>query len=255
MPPLKVFIGFDERESIAYDVCKYSIERKASIPVEVVPIKHRQVRRDGLFWRQWITHPSEGYMIDLVDFKPFSTQFSHTRFLVPELMNFDGWALFLDSDMVFTSDIAELVDRIEDKYALMCVKHNYRRIENTKMDNMPQQRYHRKNWSSFMLMNCGHPSNRRLNKTMVNQALGSTLHAFDWLNDEEIGHIGTDYNWIEGISPAGAMPKVIHYTLGGPWFDPIEHPECQEVMYADVWINERDHMQRYGGVDEVDEIC
>lgn len=229
---LKVFVGWDSREDVAYKVCKYSILRNTSVDVDVHPLKHKHLRKQGCFYRPWYIDPSTGNPIDAMDLRPFSTEFSHTRFLVPFLCQYKGWALFMDCDMIFQGDIKDLFAKCDNKYAVMCVRHNHRPAEKEKMDGVQQTRYARKNWSSFMLINCAHPSNRLLTSELVNTKPGGWLHGFEWLNDGQIGHLGFEYNWIENCSPGMDVKdiKVIHYTLGGPWFD-----ECQDVMFADIW--------------------
>lgn len=195
---------------------------------------------------------------DLIDNKQFSTEFSHTRFLVPSLMKHRGWALFMDSDMIFLSDVKKLFDMCDDRYAVMCVKHQHKvKPEAMKMDGRQQLSYHRKNWSSFVLFNCGHVANVDLTPDRVNCMKGSDLHAFSWLPDHLIGALPNSYNYIAGISPklppeCGGMPQVIHYTEGGPWFD-----ECQDVPYGGTWIQEYEDFQQngYGAITNVPSIA
>lgn len=240
-----IYIGWDSREDVAYQVCKHTITRHAKkTPINIIPLKHKDLRKQGCFYRPWMTHATEGSRYDLIDLKPFSTEFSHTRFLVPFLNNYRGWALFMDSDMIFTSNIKKLFDLCDDKYACMVVKHNYKPEEKPKMDGEPQHKYYRKNWSSFVLWNCGHPKNKHLTVQKINSEMGANLHAFDWLDDKDIGSLPVTYNWIEGSSPhisayQSAKPDVIHYTLGGPWF-----PEYQDVAYAELWTEEYEYWQR-----------
>lgn len=240
-----IYIGWDAREDVAYQVCKHSISRLAKgIDINIIPLKHKELRKKGIFYRPWLTHPTDGNRYDLVDLKPFSTEFSHTRFLVPHLNNYKGWALFMDCDMIFTGNIKKLFDLCNDKYACMVVKHDYAPKEGTKMDGEPQIRYYRKNWSSFILWNCSHPKNKNIDLHRVNTSKGSDLHAFSWLEDKDIGALPSDYNWIEGNSPKSSArmdwrPEVIHYTLGGPWF-----PDYQGVMYGGLWTEEYERWQR-----------
>lgn len=239
---INVFIGFDSREGIASDVCASSIIRHTKHPVKFHYLRHRDLRKSGHFKRPWIIEAESGEFRDLLDDKPFSTEFSHTRFLIPELQNFKGWALFLDSDMIFLDDIADLFKSISNKYAVMCVKHQHDvHTQTAKMDGRVQQKYFRKNWSSFVLWNCGHPSNVKITKERVSYMPGRDLHAFNWLHDEDIGALPFSYNYISGISPnlptidgKKLSPRVIHYTEGGPWFD-----TCKNVPYADLWDDER----------------
>jgi len=224
---MKVFVGYDTREDIAYQVCKHSLEARNK-DVEVRPLKQNELRDQG-----WYTRPID---------KLASTEFTFTRFLVPELSNFDGWALFCDSDIIFIEDIKELFDQADDKYAVMCAQHDYTPKEGIKMDGQTQTVYPRKNWSSVVLFNCGHPSNRKLDLNLVNNPLitGAYLHRFSWLDDSEIGQISHEWNWLTDWYEEGkdGTPKALHYTEGGPWFENYRNcdwhltwkKELQEMM-------------------------
>lgn len=246
--PFNIYIGWDARESLAYEVLRHSIRRNTTSTINVVPLKHQKLRREGIFKRPWLTEATTGHRIDLIDGKPFSTDFSHTRFLVPHLNGYKDWALFLDCDMLFTCDIKELFREIDNTKAVMCVKHRHSPKEREKMDGQPQAPYYRKNWSSFFLVNCGHPANKVLTPDYVNTRTGSELHAFSWLDDEHIGPLPYDYNWIKETSPvvSGGLPKVIHYTTGGPWFDEVSPDVDQSDAYWDIWEAEFAHYKRYG---------
>lgn len=226
----RVYIGWDSREKIAYDVCRKSIEHNTHSQVRVIPLAHKELRKQGWFTRPWLTDAYTGNWTDLVDGRPFSTEFSHTRFLVPALMNYKGWALFMDCDMVWDDDIKHLFSLCDNKYAIMCVKHIHKPTEGVKMDGVSQAAYHRKNWSSFMLINCGHPANKILTPEYVSTKPGKELHAMTWLEERQIGSLPQSYNWIEGVSVSNVKPKVIHYTEGGPWFE-----NYREVAFSDVW--------------------
>jgi lipopolysaccharide biosynthesis glycosyltransferase len=206
---LKIFIGWDSREDIAYQVAKQSIIDTSSVPVEIVPLKQKNLKLQELYWRK--------------EDKLASTQFTFTRFLLPELTNFEGWALFIDCDFVALADVKELFDQRNDKYAVMCAQHDYTPKLGLKMDGKQQTVYPRKNWSSMMLVNCGHPSNKTLTKELVNddRITGAYLHRFSWLDDSEIGKISHEWNWLVGWykEPHSGSPKFLHYTEGGPWFD------------------------------------
>lgn len=236
--PLNIYIGYDSREAIASDVCAFSILRHTKHPIKFNYLKHRDLRKSGYFKRPWIIEGSSGEFRDLLDDKPFSTEFSHTRFLIPELQQFKGWALFLDADMIFLNDVANLFKCIEPKYAVMCVKHDHNiKQETSKMDGRVQQKYFRKNWSSFVLWNCGHVANSKLTREKVSYMPGRDLHAFSWLENDEIGSLQSTYNYISGVSPKmpnNSLPDVIHYTEGGPWLD-----VCKSVPFADLWDKER----------------
>lgn len=197
-----------------------------------------------------------GNFRDIIDSQPFSTEFSHTRFLIPKIYNYKGWALFMDSDMIFVSDVKDLFALCDDRYAVMCVKHQHQTAHNaSKMDGRMQLNYYRKNWSSFVLWNCGHSANRMMTPERVNYMKGSDLHAFKWLDDEQIGALPFRYNYISGVSPTmptiddkQEVPFVIHYTEGGPWFK-----DYKDIPFGDVWIDayeawnrDADHGDNYG---------
>ena len=237
----RIYIGYDDREKVAYQVLKYSIERHTKTPVEIIPLKHRELREQGLFKRPWLTEGETGIRIDLIDGKPFSTEFSHTRFLVPALQDYKGWALFIDADMLFLSDIKDLFSMVDDKYAVMVVKHMHEPKNAVKMDKQQQVQYGRKNWSSFIMFNCSHPANKVLTPAYINFAKGRDMHQFSWLADYQIGHLGYEYNWIEGFSPNVTRPKVVHYTEGGPWFEGY-----QNVAFGEEWIADYERWQREG---------
>ena len=180
---MKVFVGYDTREDIAYQVCKHSLEVRNK-SVQVKALKQNELRDQG-----WYDRPID---------KLASTEFTFTRFLVPELCNFDGWALFCHSDIIFIDDIKNLFDQADEKYAVMCAQHDYTPKEGIKMDGQTQTVYPRKNWSSVVLFNCGHPSNVKLNRSLVNNPdiSGAYLHRFSWLEDSEIGELSHEWNWL-----------------------------------------------------------
>jgi hypothetical protein len=216
--PLRVFIGWDVREREAYDVCRFSLERHSSIPLIIRPLIRRTLIREGLFWR----NPNEAA----------ATEFAFTRFLVPYLANYTGHALFVDCDFLFTADIAELIAAVDPDKAVSVVKHDYTPRGSVKMDGQPQVDYPRKNWSSLMVFNCGHPDVKALKPRMVSEAPAAVLHRFRWLRDGDIGELPKTWNWLVGeydaISPE--IVDALHFTNGGPWF-----PNCQGVDYADLW--------------------
>lgn len=218
----KIFIGWDSREDIAYQVAKYSAETRSN-NIDVIPLKQHILRQENWYYRD----------LD----KLASTEFTFTRFLIPELMGFEGWALFMDCDQLFLSSPDELFDLKDEKYAIMCAKHDYTPKLETKMDGQIQTLYPRKNWSSVMLINCGHPSNNKLTKELVNEPNinGAYLHRFSWLKDEEIGEFSHEWNWLVNWyhEPTNGKPKLLHYTEGGPYFK-----EYFETDYHQEWKDE-----------------
>ena len=220
--PLRIFVGWDSRETIAYDVCEHSLLRHSSAELEIIPLKQDELRARNLFTR---------------DLDPLaSTEFTYTRFLMPYLDGYKGWALFCDCDFLWTRDVAQLFAEADDSKAILCVQHDYQPTERTKMDGKIQTNYPRKNWSSMMLMNCAHPANAALTPEIVNKETGAFLHRFQWLDDTLNGGVHHTWNWLEGWydKPAdGQPPAAIHYTRGGPWFK-----EWQDVDYGDLWTAE-----------------
>lgn len=209
----KVFVGYDTREDIAYQVCEHSIKRFDS-NVVVTPLIQNELRQQKVYWRE----------ID----KLASTEFTFTRFLIPHLMNYKGWALFIDSDIIFLEDVNNLFALADDKYAVMCVQHDYTPKPGIKMDGQVQTVYPRKNWSSVVLWNCGHPSNEKVTVDSVNNPNfdGAYFHRFSWLKDEEIGSLPVDWNWLVGwYDKDDGTPRALHYTEGGPWFKNYRHCE------------------------------
>jgi lipopolysaccharide biosynthesis glycosyltransferase len=215
MEPLRIYVGWDSREDIAYQACRQSLKDTASVPIKVIPLKQTQLKRDEMYWRD--------------KDQLASTEFTFTRFLLPELAEFKGWALFIDCDFIALDDVKKLFDQRDNKYALMCAQHDYTPKANTKMDGQQQHNYPRKNWSSMMLVNCGHPSNRLLTKELVNDPKvdGKYLHRFSWLEDEEVGKLSHEWNWLVGWykEPEDGKPKFLHYTEGGPWFE--KYKDCE----------------------------
>ena len=226
---LPVFIGWDAREAVAFDVCRHSLLRHASVPLYVCALRQDGLRHAGLYRRAATMRDRQ--MVDAIDGRPFSTDFSFTRFLVPALCQYEGWALFVDCDFLFLADVAELLPLLDERKAVMVCKQVHAPAESTKMDGQTQSRYRRKNWSSFMLVNCGHAGMKRLTVAAVNEQPGSWLHGFEWLREEEIGDLPHQWNWIAGTTEG--KPRAIHYTSGGPWF--AGHAS---VAFAGEWRDE-----------------
>jgi len=219
--PLKIFIGWDSREDIAFQVAKTSIEKLSSVPVEVIPIKQKDLRKQGFYTREK----------DVLA----STEFTFTRYLVPYLADYKGWALFIDCDFLLLDDVAKLFEQVDDQYAIMCAQHDYNPKPGQKMDGKIQTVYPRKNWSSMMLINCEHEKNitaLTLDEVNNEYKTGAYFHRFEWLDDNDIGEISHEWNWLVGwySEPEDGSPKALHYTEGGPWFD--NYKDCE---YAAEW--------------------
>lgn len=239
---LNVFIGYDAREDEAYQVCKYSLESRAKQPLRIFPLKHRELRQLGIFNRPWRVDAS-GQFFDERDGRPFSTEFSHSRFAVPlyakKLGLTEPWALFIDLDFLFLRPVDDLFALVDSRYAVMVCQHEHKPVEGLKMDGVVQTTYPRKNWSSLILWNLKSEWNAFVTLDAVNYEPGQNLHRFKWLPDSTIGALPKAWNWIEGAVPADLTPKAVHYSAGGPWFD-----QYKGVRYAAKWLRERDLMRR-----------
>jgi lipopolysaccharide biosynthesis glycosyltransferase len=219
---VRVFIGYDPREAVAYHVLSHSIQSRASRPVSITPVALAQL--GGLMWRE--RHELQ------------STDFSFSRFLAPSLCGFDGWAVFMDCDMLVLDDIANLWALRDEAFALQVVKHDHRPEESTKFMNQPQSTYEKKNWSSLMLLNCARCA--ALTPEYVNTASGLDLHRFHWLGDDDsIGELPRRWNHLVDYDPPLPAKEIsnLHFTRGGPWFE--EYADCG---YAYLWFNDRDQM-------------
>jgi lipopolysaccharide biosynthesis glycosyltransferase len=217
---IRVFIGYDPREAAAFSVLAHSIHVRASVPISVSPLMLAQLA--GVFTRARSSLQS--------------TDFAFTRFLTPYLSGYEGWSLFTDCDMLVLDDIAKLWALRDDRYAVMVVKHDHRPREAVKFLGQPQTAYPKKNWSSVMLFN--NARCRALTPEYVNTATGLELHQFKWLADETlIGALPGRWNHLVGYDAPSRDVCLVHYTLGGPYFE--EYRECE---YAEEWRRERDRM-------------
>tara|TARA_E500000305_G_scaffold20574_1_gene15648 strand:- start:194 stop:964 length:771 start_codon:yes stop_codon:yes gene_type:complete len=251
--PNTVYIGYDPREDVAYEVLKFTIERIAVDNVRVVPIRKDLVERMGIYNRKYDV--VDGQSVDRIDGKPFSSDFSFTRFLVPALNMYEGWALYMDCDMYLRTDINELFEEYNmDYYPLYCVKHDYAPENKIKMDGRKQEHYRRKNWSSLILWNCGHQLNKTLTPLEVNTQTGGWLHGFEWLPDKEadIGTIHQEWNWLDGHSPEEIEAKNVHFTTGGPWFKEWKCTRAIDGRYAAEWNGDYTYLAGKGIIEPYD---
>lgn len=210
---INIFIGFDNKERAAYNTLSWSLIKNSTKPLAITPIALNNIQDDFIRERNAIS----------------STEFSFSRFMIPHLMNYKGWALFMDCDMLTVSDISKLWDLRDDKYAIQVCKHDYTPKSEKKFLGQIQTKYEKKNWSSFMLMNCEKCWN--LTPEYVNMASGLQLHQFKWLDtDSAIGEIPLEWNWLAGEYEFKRDVHNIHYTEGGPWFK-----DYRDVEYSEEW--------------------
>jgi lipopolysaccharide biosynthesis glycosyltransferase len=209
---IPIFIGYDPREAVAYHTCVNSIIRHSSKPISVTPLALNNL---------------EDYEEKHTD---GSNHFIYSRFLVPHLMNYKGWAIYLDGDMVLRDDISKLWDLRKLDQDVMVVKHNYKTKQKKKYLGNKNEDYPRKNWSSVVLWNCGSWPNKQLTPEFVQSSSGAELHRFSWLQDERIGELPIEWNWLPDEYGENTNAKLLHYTLGTPCFD-----EYKNSPQADVW--------------------
>ena len=213
---IRIFIGFDPREAIAYHVCANSIIRHSSKPVSFTALALNNLQ-----------DYEEGHTDG-------SNQFIYSRFLVPHLMEYKGWAIFMDGDMLVRDDIEKLWALRDDSKAVMVVKHDYQTKLTEKYLGSKNENYPRKNWSSVILWNCGHEANRAVTPEFVQSATGAQVHRFSWLTDDLIGELPIEWNWLPDEFGANPNAKLLHYTLGTPSF----HDFATTPM-GDEWHRER----------------
>ena len=185
----RIFIGYDARQPVAYSVLQSSIIRRSSEPASISPLvlNTLPIKRKGL------------------------TPFTFSRFVVPHLCDFNGWALFLDIDILLLHDISKLFEMADDKYAVMVSKNE-----------------HKFEWASVILFNCGHTANKVLTPEYIETAKG--LHGINWLGDDLIGDLPREWNHLVGYDKPRTDAKLVHYTQGVPAF-----PETKDCEYSAEW--------------------
>lgn len=194
---LPVYIGWDVRQPISYNVAQHSVTTTAKSPVSITPLclDALPIERQGL------------------------TQFTYSRYLVPWLQEYQGWAVFMDADVIVLADIAELFAEADPAYAVMVSK-NVKKFE----------------WGSVILWNCGHEANRLLTPEYVDDS-NSKLFRFEWLTPDQIGPLPAEWNHLVGYDAERTDAKLVHFTMGIPPF-----PETNMCEYAGVWADAHQHM-------------
>jgi hypothetical protein len=198
---IRLFCGYDAREAVGFHAFVQSVVEHSSEPVAITPIYSGE-RRDG------------------------TNAFTYSRFLVPWMCGFEGFALWVDgADMLAAGDLADLWAEREGWYAAKVVKHDYvpksdRKYVGTEME-APNEAYPRKQWSSVILWDCEHYLNRVLTPQYVAEHDGAHLHRFGWIPDEQqdqIGELSVKWNWLCDEYGANTSAKLLHWTNGIPGF-------------------------------------
>lgn len=231
-----IWIGWDPREAAAFAVARESVRRFALSNWPVYGVVLSKLQAAGLYTRPMEMRPGfdRPVMWDVLSDAPMSTEHANARFLVPHLAP-RGWALFMDGDMMVRDNLAPLFASLDSKFAVYCVKHKFDPPAGVKMEGQPQTRYARKNWSSFLIWNTDHPANKALTLEAINVLPGRDLHRLFWLDDDEIGELGPEWNYLIGHYGEDITPKCIHWTEGVPDMKGYEN-----ARFADDWRKMRD---------------
>lgn len=183
---LKVFLGYDPRQPIAFQVCAHSVWERASEPIEITRLDLRNllITKRGL------------------------TEFTYSRFLVPYLCGYVGWALFLDSDILVRGDVTELP---KGDAALYFVLDEARRFE----------------WPSVMWMNCA--KLRCLTTELIER---DKMYDMAWIHEHgiETGRLSKDWNHLVGYDAPNPDAKIVHFTKGIPVW-----PETKDCEFSKEW--------------------
>jgi len=216
---ITVCIGYDPAEAVAYHVLCHSILRHCSVPVRFIPINKANIAE---FKR---------------DKEDGATEFSFSRFLTPYLCGYSGQAIFMDCDMILTTDLSKILDECDLAHDVFVVKHDYTPKTKTKFLGATQHLYPKKNWSSVMVFNCFSQPCKRLDAETVNNASGKYLHQFEWADESRVGSLSPEWNHLVGENEPNPNAKIVHYTLGTPCFNGYEDQE-----WADEWFKEKELM-------------
>ncbi len=209
---IRLMVGFDQRESVAFHTFVQSVIDKTSVPISITPL---------------VLSSLPGYSETHTD---GSNTFIYSRFLTPFLCGFQGWAIFADGDMICRQDLDALWKLRDDRFAVQVVKHDYKTKASQKYLGNKNENYPKKNWSSVILWNCSHPKNRELTPEYVMSKDGKFLHRFTWLDEADVGELPIEWNWLTTKYEDNYSASLLHYTLGTPCFRAY-----QEANMADVW--------------------
>lgn len=223
----RVFIGWDAAEWYACRVAEASI-RQRTYAVDVRRLAMLELQAKG-----WYTRPTsrrDGRLWDDLSDAPMSTTHANARFFLPHYVQHEGWALFMDGDVLVRRDVGDLWALRDERFAVQVVKHAYQPTATEKKAGHVQTAYPRKNWSSVVLWNCAHPAHHALTRDVLNSVPGRDLHRFHWLSDDLIGELPPEWNWLVGHSSPDVEPAIVHFTEGLP-----DKPGYSDVPYADEW--------------------
>jgi lipopolysaccharide biosynthesis glycosyltransferase len=229
---MKIFIGYDSKQHAASCVAEYSLRKHSPhLDLDITHLKKQDLIDSGDYFR--------------IDGDPSSTEFTYTRFLVPHLCNYQGHAMFIDSDFLFTTNVQRLWNLVLNDFgkadrAAYCVKHSeYTPKKDTKFYGKPQITFPKKNWSSLIIFNNEHPQCRQLTPMTVANQTPQWLHRFSWIEDHDtqLGNLPMMWNWLVGeYNELIPPPFALHYTNGGPF------NEVYGQDYEQLWLDEFQEM-------------
>lgn len=223
----KVYIGWDPRDAEAAEVSRYSLLKHSTLPIQVEFLRLGELKASGLYTRG--------------DDPDAQTEYTYLRYFIPHLMNYKGLAVYCDPGTVWLRDVRELFQEQDERAAVHVVKHQFKPKNETKLGGRPQSQYPKKNWTSVMLWNCGHPDNKNLTADVANTKPPGYLHQVQWATNHNIYSLNVDWNWLVGHykEPDDGTPKVLHWTEGGPWYS-----QHRDVLYGCVYAETRDEYRR-----------
>lgn len=210
--PIRVFIGYDHDEAVAYHVAAHSILRLSTRPVSIQPVALHHLTRSFRRARD----------------QKQSNDFSFSRWLVPWMCNYEGVAIWMDCDVLLRADISQLWALFDPRYTVQVVQQVHYDSEDTKFLGRAQHNYARKNWSSVMVFN--NKLCTALTPAYISTAPGLDLHQFRWVDYTSIGKLPADWNHLVGVHDHNPNCKLAHFTLGGPWF-----PKYAKCPFSDEW--------------------
>jgi len=241
------FLGYDAREHEAACIAGYSILRRANRRSQIFLIEHQMLRALKKFDREWLT-TATGQTYDTLDHKPFSTAFSHSRFLAFTLardLRCTGPCMFIDCDWLFLNDPGELMAQQEKNPDKIGVVSRHREIEegSTKMDGMVQEAYHRKLWSALFTFMPTQEWAALFDVQAVNNRTGRALHGFLGLDKNRFWEVDPRWHYIPSLDPAQEAPGGIHYSEFSPWLNPERYAEFPKAF--DAWTDEKSAWLEY----------
>ena len=219
---MKIFIGYENEYPESFEVCAESI-RRFNPNHEIIPLVKSELEEKGLYTREY---------------QGESTDFAFTRFLVPFLSDYKGYALFCDGDFMWRCDPQEIEDYAKQSNyspSVWVVKHPpFLTTPYKKMKGKANMSYPKKYWSSLMYFN--NDKCFSLTSDLVNSWSGKDLHEFAWAS--EIGDLPAEYNAMVNYYKFPEA-KAVHFTDGGPWLDIHD-----DMFYSTEWLKIYKNLQK-----------